>query len=183
MTPSLEDADAPPDEPDVTAWWLRVRPKVERDPFARIGVVVGQSGAQALTPPAFSFGATREQADELLALVLDGTKTATSSALVEYEREDEPLPRVGALAIVLDGDGRPRAVLRTISVELTTFGRVGAGHAAAEGEGDRTLASWRQAHAAFWGKRVDEAGDWPVVLERFTLVHPRRASPPRTARP
>ena len=178
MSPSIEDVDAGPDEPDVTAWWLRVRPKVERDPFARIGVVVGQSGAQALTPPAFSFGATREQADELLGLVLDGTKTATSSALVEYQREDEPLPQVGGLAIVLDGGGRPRAVLRTTAVELTTFGRVSAEHAAAEGEGDRTLAAWRAEHAAFWGRRGDEADDWPVVLERFALVHPRQGGRP-----
>jgi uncharacterized protein YhfF len=173
VTPSLEDVAAGRSEPDVTAWWLRVRPKVERDPFARIGVVVGQSGAQALTPPAFSFGATREQADELLALVLAGVKTATSSALVEYQREGEPLPQVGGLAIVLDGAGQPRAVLRTTAVELTTFGRVGADHAAAEGEGDRTLATWRAEHAAFWGRRADDADDWPVVLERFALVHPR----------
>lgn len=159
---------------DVAAYWQRVRPQVQRDAFARIGVVIGQSGAGAVAPPAFAFGATREQADDALALVLDGTKTATSSALVEHERGGVPLPRVGDLAIVLDGDGVPRAVVRTTAVEVTVFGQVGAEHAAAEGEGDRTLASWRQAHAAYWGKRVDEAGSWPVVLERIALVHPRR---------
>ena len=68
----------------------------------------------------------------------------------------------------------PRAVIRTTAVEVTVLARVSAEHAAAEGEGDATLASWRQAHAAFWGKRVDEADDWPVVLQRFALVHPRR---------
>ncbi len=171
----MSDLAAPPDgAPDVTAYWQRVRPLVQRDAFARLGVVVGQSGAGALTPPAFAFGATREQADELLALVLDGTKTATSSALVEHQQEGVPLPAVGDLAIVLDGAGEPRAVVRTTAVALTTFGAVDAAHAAAEGEGDRSLAGWRQEHAAFWGKRVDEAGDWPVVLERFTLVHPKR---------
>lgn len=164
------------DEPtDVAAFWQRVRPLVQRDPFARIGVVVGQSAAGAVAPPAFAFGGTREQADEALALVLDGTKTATSSALVEHRREGgERLPAVGDLEIVLDGDGVPRAVIRTTAVEVTVFARVGAEHAAAEGEGDATLAAWRQAHAAFWGKRVQDADDWPVVLQRFALVHPRR---------
>jgi len=81
---------------------------------------------------------------------------------------------VGEVAIVLDGDGEPRAVVRTTAVQVTTFGQVDAAHAAAEGEGDGTLEGWRSDHAAFWGKRVDEAEDWPVVLERFALVHPRR---------
>lgn len=171
----MSDLAAPPEgAPDVTAYWLRVRPRVQRDAFARIGVVIGQSGANALTPPAFAFGATREQADELLDLVLDGTKTATSSALVEHRHDGVPLPAVGDLAIVLDGAGEPRAVIRTTAVRVTTFGQVDAEHATAEGEGDRSLAGWRQAHAAFWGKRVEEAGDWPVVLERFALVHPKR---------
>ena len=102
-----------------------------------------------------------------------GTKTATSSALVEYQRDAVPLPRVGDLSIVLDGAEEPRAVSRTTAVEVTTFGRVDAAHAAAEGEGDGSLGHWRDQHAAYWGKRVEEAGDWPVVLERFTLVHPR----------
>lgn len=170
----VPDAEPVDERTDVTAYWLRVRPRVQRDPFARIGVVVGQSGSGALTPRAFSFGASREQADELLDLVLEGTKTATSSALVEHEQEGAPLPRVGDLAIVLDGAGQPRAVLRTTAVQVTTFGRVDAAHAAAEAEGDGSLEHWRSQHAGYWGKRVEEAGEWPVVLERFALVHPRR---------
>ena len=47
-------------------------------------------------PAAWSFGATPEQADELLDLVLDGTKTATASALWDYDADDEPLPEAGA---------------------------------------------------------------------------------------
>ena len=58
-----------------------------------------------LPPPAWSFGATPEQADRLLGLVLDGTKTATASACATTRPTDEPLPESGTLGIVLDGAG------------------------------------------------------------------------------
>ena len=171
----LSGGEPPPGGPtDVTTFWTRVRPRVQRDAFARIGVVVGPGGSAALAPPAFAFGATREQADEALELVLAGAKTATSSALVEYRTGGEdahPLPRVGDLSIVLDGSGEPRAVIRTTAVEVTSLGLVGAVHARAEGDGG-SAESWRHEHAAFWGKLVDEADDWPVVLERFAVVWP-----------
>lgn len=43
-------------------------------------------------PEAWAFGATPEQADELLALVLDGIKTATASSLQDYRVSGDPLP-------------------------------------------------------------------------------------------
>ncbi len=160
---------------DVTTFWTRVRGRVQKDPFARLGVVVGPGGSAALAPPAFSFGATREQADDQLDRVLSGAKTATSSALVEYRAggdDEHPLPRVGDLSIVLDGAGEPRAVVRTTAVEVTTLGLVDAVHARAEGEDAATIEGWRREHAAFWGKSVSDADDWPVVLERFSRVYP-----------
>ncbi len=175
-----EPLDRPGAEPtDVTTFWTRVRGRVQKDPFARLGVVVGPGGSAAVAPPSFSFGATREQADEQLGLVLSGTKTATSSALVEYRAgsEDEhPLPRVGDLAIVLDGGGEPRAVIRTTAVEVTTLGLVDGVHVRAEGESGSSLAAWQRDHAALWGKSVAEADDWPVVLERFARVYPATQS-------
>ena len=55
----------------------------------------------------FSFGDTPEMADELLALVLAGKKTATCSALWEYEADGEPLSQVGERTVVLDGRAKP----------------------------------------------------------------------------
>lgn len=130
-------------------------------------------------PPAWAFGATPDHADELLALVLSGTKTATSSALHDYEAAGEPLPREGDLSIVLDGQDRAAAVIRTLRVEVTPFDDVDTRHAHAEGEGDRTLASWRNVHERFW-RAHSEGGFAPemlVVLEAFELVHPTPARP------
>ncbi len=129
------------------------------------------SSRALLAPPAWAFGRTPEQADSLLALVLDGTKTATASALADYEAEDEPLPQVGALGIVTDGAGHPRALIETTSVEVVAFDDVLAEHAHLEGEGDRSLAHWRAVHADFFagGSGLDPA--MPVVLERFRLLY------------
>lgn len=126
-------------------------------------------------PAAWSFGASPEQADELLGLVLAGVKTATASSKWDYEAAGEALPVVGDLGIVLDGSGAPRAVVRTAAVAVVPFDRVAEDHARAEGENDRSLASWRREHERFWREHSQNdrgfAVDMPVVCERFAVVY------------
>ncbi|HEY4613876.1 MAG TPA: ASCH domain-containing protein [Citricoccus sp.] len=143
-------------------------------------------GLPVEVPEAWAFGATPEHADGLLELVLDGTKTATSSALWDHEATGEPVPRPGDLSIILDGAGRPRAVLETTAVEILPFGEVSEEHARAEGEGERTLAAWRAIHERYWRRHAQNPRGFdpamPVVCERFRLLHadtPNRASGPR----
>lgn len=126
-------------------------------------------------PEAWAFGATPEHADGLLRLVLDGVKTGTASTLRDYEADGDPLPEVGELSIILDGSGAPRAVLETTEVTTVPFDQVSLEHARAEGEGDRTLAAWRQIHERFWTEHSADgfAADMLVVCERFRLIHPR----------
>ena len=126
-------------------------------------------------PQAWAFGATPEHADALLGLVLEGVKTATASALGDYETGEEQVPCVGELSIILDGAGAPRAVLETTEVVTVPFDEVTAEHARSEGEGDRTLAAWRDIHERFWSEHSARgfAPDMPVVCESFCLVHAR----------
>lgn len=65
----------------------------------------------------FSFGDSPEMADELLALVLAGKKTATVSVILE----DEKAPSVGDLSLVLDGRSTPACVIKTVHVETVRF--------------------------------------------------------------
>ena len=118
-----------------------------------------------------SFGSNPEMADELGRLVRDGQKRATTSLLSEYDEEDEPLPAVGNLSVVLDGRGTPLCVIRTVNVEVRAFGLVDEAFASVEGEGDRSLAYWRAVHVRFFaglGKPVDD--DTMVVLETFEML-------------
>ena len=127
------------------------------------------------TPLAWAFGATPAHADSLLALVLAGTKTGTASSLWDYEGTGDPLPEEGELSIILDGSGAPRAVIETLSLETVPFDEVSTEHAHAEGEGDRTLAHWREAHEQFWREHSENprgfAPDMPVLCERFRVIH------------
>lgn len=60
------------------------------------------------------------------------------------------IPTAGYLTIVLDGHEKPVAAIETTQVSLRRFRDVDAIFAAAEGEGDKSLAYWRQAHQAFF---------------------------------
>lgn len=127
-------------------------------------------------PEAWAFGATPAHADGLLELVLTGVKTGTASALWDYEASGDPLPAEGEFSIILDGSGAPRAVIETTSIRIVPFDEVDAEHARAEGEGDRSVAAWREIHERFWREHSESprgyAPDMPVVCERFRLVHP-----------
>ncbi|MFC7063778.1 ASCH domain-containing protein [Halobacillus seohaensis] len=124
---------------------------------------------------AWAFGDSKEMADELAELVIDGTKTATTSNYSLYE-ENEPLPYVGLHNIILDGDGNAVAIVENTSVEIVVFDEVSEEHAYLEGEGDRTLKYWRNVHEDFFKKELKEVNQEfhnkiPVVCERFKLIY------------
>ena|SRR6185312_1047355 len=114
----------------------------------------------------FAFGDSPALADELLALVLEGRKRATCWAVAEGLKGAE----IGKLMVVLDGAGRPRAVLRTIELTRRRYDEVDAGFASDEGEGDRSLPYWRAAHQRYFARlKLFEPG-MMLWCERFELV-------------
>jgi len=89
----------------------------------------------------FLFGDGSKLADKLLALVLEGKKRATCWAVSEGLKG-------AALAkpmVALDGAARARAILETVELLQRQFDEVDASFAFDEGEGDRSLACWREA--------------------------------------
>lgn len=114
----------------------------------------------------FSFGDSPELADELLALVLSGAKRATCWA----ESQGLLSAEVGKAMVVLDGRGVPRAVVRTIELTKRRFDEVDAAFAHDEGEGDRSLQYWREAHRRYFTRLGRYAPDMTLWCERFELV-------------
>lgn len=172
------DPSPPADSPQVdaaalTQFWELAKVKAKLNRFE---VYTGANPASALIPPAWAFGATPEQADSLLALVLDGVKTGTAGALWDYEAEGEPIAEVGSLWIILDGSARPRALIETTAVAVVPFDQVDAEHARSEGEDDLSLASWRRIHEDFFRSHASHdrgfQPDMPVVCERFRVLYP-----------
>ena len=127
----------------------------------------------------WAFGDSAALADELVGLVVHGDKRATAGSWRAMERDRTPLPVVGGHSIVTRWDGTPVCLLETTHVAVVPFAEVDADFAAAEGEGERTLASWRRDHEAYFRREHAALGiafdhDIPVVCERFRLarVHP-----------
>ena len=122
------------------------------------------------------FGDSAAMADDLLALVLAGTKTATAGLARTFELSGEPLSKPGDHWVVLDGQDSPRCVLRTVQVRVGLLESVDAAFAWDEGEGDRTREYWLDAHRRAFlaraereGLPYDEQRDL-VVFERFKVV-------------
>ena len=118
-----------------------------------------------------------EMADELGALIAQGTKTATCSSVWEWEAEGQTPPGVGTLTIVLDGKGEPLCIVETVEVTVRRYNEVDADFARAEGEGDRSLVYWRDAHKRFFTRTMARIGrefseEMPLVCERFRTIYP-----------
>ncbi|HEX9117058.1 MAG TPA: ASCH domain-containing protein [Anaerolineae bacterium] len=134
-------------------------------------------GTDAAIYMTWHFADDQAAADELGQLARTGAKTATAGLLWEYETNEEELPRPGDLSIITDWDGAPLCIIRTTRVDVRPFNEVDADHAAHEGEGDRSLASWREVHWRVFAETCATLGrapaeDMPVVCERFQAVYP-----------
>ena len=115
--------------------------------------------------------------DELAQLVLQGEKTATSSAYDIYQVKNQPLPRVGEYSVILNFKREAVCIIRTTKVQILPFDKVDEQHARKEGEGDKSLSYWRKIHRDFFtaalqkiGLSFDESRN--VVCEEFEVVFP-----------
>jgi uncharacterized protein YhfF len=96
--------------------------------------------------------------DALVAAILDGRKTSTTSLVRDYEVSDEPLPAVGDRGVVIDSNSDPVCVTEITEVRVVPLAGVDLAHAIDEGEGFTTVAEWRAGHENFWHSA--EFRDW-----------------------
>ncbi len=107
----------------------------------------------------FSFG---DRPDELLKLVLTGQKIATSCL---YRGNPS---NVKDISIILDSTGRAHAIIETTKVSIVPFSQVSREFAQKEGEGDKSLETWRKIHLAFWG---DIPSNTLLECEEFKVLY------------
>lgn len=118
----------------------------------------------------FAFGDSPEMADELLALVIAGKKTATVSVVLE----DEQAPSIGDLSLVLDGCGNPACVIKTVYLETVKFCDLTWDMVKLEGE-DETFEQWRLGNIRYWTRDAAKRGytftdQTPITFERFEVI-------------
>jgi uncharacterized protein YhfF len=110
--------------------------------------------------------------DQLVAAILDGTKTTTTGLVDDYERDGEPMPRPGDREVVIDSAGDPVALIEVVAVRVVPVGDVDLAHALGEGEGYASVADWRAGHEAYWHSPEMRAyvGDPAFTVQDDTLA-------------
>jgi uncharacterized protein YhfF len=136
-----------------------------------------ETGIDGAFADAYGIGDTSELKQELLNLVLDGKKRASTSLVKESELEGWPEPEVGQYNVILDGCDKPAAVVRTVRIRKCSFSDVDEEHAFWEGEDERTLDSYIREHTKYYTRRgaaldFEFTPNMEVILERFELVYP-----------
>jgi len=123
-----------------------------------------------------SWGDNPALADELGALIVQGIKTGTCSAVWEWEAEGNPIPEEGYITIALDGNGEPLCVVETYEITIRKYNEVDADFARTEGEGDLSLEYWREEHKRYFTRTLAKIGkefsaDMPLACERFRVIY------------
>ena len=90
--------------------------------------------------------------------------------------------------MMLDGDGHPRLIWRTIEITIKPLSEVDEAFAWDEGEGDRTREWWLHAHRRYFARQASREGfefnDHALaVFERFEVVWPLDVADTRPASP
>jgi len=115
-------------------------------------------------------------ADELGRLVQAGIKTATSILVWDLEQSGEAHPVIGNVEIVVDGSGNPLCIIELTEVATRPFNAIDEAFAFDYGEGDRTLAWWRQAIWDSYAVESQQSGyklsqTMPLICIRFRLLY------------
>ena len=152
-----------------------------------IPVLLAKLAAVGITVPhgpvrADGYGDSPELSEELIELIRSGPKRAGTGLLWALEHDGDDMPHVGDVEIVVDHSFEPVLVTRLTRVEVLPFNQVSAEYAAIEGEGDGSLAYWREGHWRFFSRECARIGrnpsqEMPVVCSVFELL----ASVPRSA--
>jgi uncharacterized protein YhfF len=125
------------------------------------------------------FADTPEAATKVGTLVRDGVKTTTSSLVWGLEHIGEPLPNVGQIELIVDGNGDPLCIIELTEVEIKPFNAVDEQFAFEYGEGDRTLAFWLDDNWDFlsrWCRAIgrEPSQTMPLAFQRFRVLYPQK---------
>ena len=125
---------------------------------------------------AWHFCDNKKDANQLADLALRGIKKGTTSLLKSYRIEKEPLPEEGDLSIVTGWEGNPECVIETIRIYRMPFREVTRELAEIEGEGDKSLEYWREAHIDAFTREAQELGftfteELTILFEEFRVIY------------
>ncbi len=130
-------------------------------------------------PNSGHFCDNEKDANTCAKLVRKGIKRATSHSLLGLQLREEPLPKIGNFFVVTDWNGNASSIVRTVSVKLIPYFNINENFAQLEGEGNKTLAHWKQVHWDYYTRELEPFGRVPrdsmiIVCEVFEKVFGRK---------
>tara|TARA_R110002051_G_scaffold180913_3_gene250366 strand:+ start:20184 stop:20645 length:462 start_codon:yes stop_codon:yes gene_type:complete len=127
-------------------------------------------------PKTMYFGDNEQDANENAKLILNGTKKAISCSLLGLQNRNEPLPKIGDYIVVTDWSGEAQCIISTKAVSLKPYFSIDATYAQLEGNGDKTLNSWKKYYWDFFTKELQKFNRHPresmiVICQTFEKVN------------
>lgn len=118
-------------------------------------------------------------ANECARLIDTNVKTASCALKSAYDIENEPLPQIGQLTVVLNWAQEPICIVQLTDISICPFNKVTREFAQSEGEGDGSYEWWHKAHINFFTEYAKDIGttfneNSELVLERFEKVFPSK---------
>ncbi len=157
---------------------MNTRSKIETFWQSYLSTLSEEERKNAPTYGVDQFADTPEAATKVGKLVRDGVKTTTSSLVWGLEHSGSPLPNVGKIELIVDGQGDPLCLIELIDVEIKPFNAVDEQFAFEYGEGDRTLTFWLRDNWEFLARECVAIGrtpseTMPLVFQRFRVLYPK----------
>ena len=126
-------------------------------------------------PDPFYFCDNEYDANDCANLVVKKIKQATASTLWWYEKNKEKLPKIGDINIVTDWNGKATAIIETTKIEKVPYHEITPEFARIEGEGDKSLAYWKNVHWKYYSREMKVHNEKPtndmiIVCEYFKTI-------------
>jgi uncharacterized protein YhfF len=133
----------------------------------------------ALTPHMLDvrwIGLDAPSTQRVFELIRQGDKRGTFSLPWIIEKTYGRVPHVGNWIALVDLEGRPILLTRTVRVDSAVFGCVEPQHTAIDGSAVRDLAAWVPLHTHYWNTHLAPFGlsvtpEMPFWIEEFVLVY------------
>ncbi|MEA1787613.1 ASCH domain-containing protein [Arenibacter sp. GZD96] len=131
--------------------------------------------AFAEAPKIVKLGDSEIQANTAVSLVVKGIKKASSSSLLGLQYRKQSLPKIGDFVVFTNWDDQAQCIARITTVKLKPFFSIDADFARLEGEGDKSLAYWKQLYWDIFTRELEPFGRVPresmiVVCQTFEKV-------------
>ncbi len=121
-------------------------------------------------------GANDEVTRNILDLFRSGDKTGSVTLPDVVKHTGQPEATVGDTTILINFDGSPGILIRTIKIEEVAFGEITEEHTALDGPKVRALDVWLPLHEPYFNMLLAPAGktvqpDTPIWFETFEVLY------------